>query len=474
MVENELNFEIEWKYGNFKFYDSLLDTSNKKDYVPSVYNYFLESHFVKLMQEYCEVKTNSTLNSELLKIMQYDTNVEVFIDNIRYIVSRISKLKSSGDKNIPDAKYLQKWLSGVNVAPVDGVTDGHRYYAVQTGALEEFCSKFNINIDKLNINYYANYKTTLLRQDTLTRLFKKALRGINNYYVEKYNILNIIGNAFYNDEYGKYFNKNNIVGKMQLIIDQNRYNKFIQVFVNSIKLWASYYLNSIHKIDNDQSKVFLEVMSSCSLANQNKLWKEKYANYKDGCFAILHVESNRHGISNDKSYFSLSGVYDYKDQKIFNINPSECDNMKDLVEKLNNCFFKGKYTHSPLSNSCKRYAEFISSKQDSVKLMRSNKFVTLSDDYKTISTKDARILGLNYGCCERKLIASLDEPKNFSNNTKIFYIKYAPCEKCEPAIIDAKGKKIIYAIYDSPYEMKMRRIKHIDTPIRLTLKKIYL
>jgi hypothetical protein len=64
------------------------------------------------------------------------------------------------------------------------------------------------------------------------------------------------------------------------------------------------------------------------------------------------------------------------------------------------------------------------------------------------SNKD---LGTLFGCCERKIIAKLQNMGiPFSYSKAIFYCRYNPCEKCVPAI-----KKSDFYYLEAPHEKKI-------------------
>ena len=79
-------------------------------------------------------------------------------------------------------------------------------------------------------------------------------------------------------------------------------------------------------------------------------------------------------------------------------------------------------------------------------------------------------VGDAYGCCERKMLAWCENNNLISksaNDSLMFYIKYLPCEKCQPAIQNYNS--LIYALYinyndmvkkllsNKPIEIKMAR-----------------
>ena len=63
--------------------------------------------------------------------------------------------------------------------------------------------------------------------------------------------------------------------------------------------------------------------------------------------------------------------------------------------------------------------------------------------------------------------------KKIDDINKIFCIKYVPCEKCQQAILDEKGNKEIYAIYNNSHEMRMIDRKQVIKNEKLYLKERY-
>lgn len=135
----------------------------------------------------------------------------------------------------------------------------------------------------------------------------------------------------------------------------------------------------------------------------------KYREKENGCYAIMTNES-------DVVYYALSGVRERE------------DSLNELCEEL-------------------RKIGVPSENAERCRVVDGMVFFGIEKDnegkifYKPIQYKDkGNIHEKNYACCERKILAH----PNLSNNNS-FFIRWAPCEKCCPALINRYKK--IYA-YD--------------------------
>ena len=464
-----LEIDFEWKYGNYSFVDSFTNIDERIDYHPFIYNYFLEAHIIKLIEEYFEIESKSEYNRvDLLKRIIYDNNVEIYIDNVRYIVSSINRLwlfdrainyyKENTKKEVyEDLRILNENVNNVS----------NRFYIKRIDDLASICDKYSFDSKKLKFEYDAQ-NGMYINENVLKSIITKIISNNNSQDSEKFDVLNDIKNAFLNvDNYHYGINTFEIAF---LLFNEEKCQSFISRFINNTKKNISDYLNGVDYKANVYTGEFDRIVNNSNLHFQNKLWKEKYAKTKTGCFATLHIRTSYNGIEIVKSFYSLSGANDYVGKHDFKIDPKKKKDIDDLASRLNKCFFGGKYIYAPLSDLTKRYT-LIQNDNEPIRFIFNNGFKQVDDDTRNI--KNAELLGLNYGCCERKLIASIDQYKKIDNIDKIFCIKYVPCEKCQQAILDEKGNKEIYAIYNNSHEMRMIDRKHIIRPEKLYLKERY-
>lgn len=472
-MDNKYKLNFEWKYGDFNFRDSLSDIEDNNLYEPLTYNYFLEAHTIKLIEDYFATETkNEQRRKELYELMLYDTNIEIFIDNVRGLISSINNIEAIDRNDNFSNENIENLIVSLQNLKENIDDDYDRYYIRNENALLEFCENFNIDISKINIKHDIYNKITYIDKNTLEKLLKILISNIENNYTKKYNILSDIKKTFLNFDKQSHYDKDDIFQIAFIIFSNKDYDKYILNFIQNVKDKIITFLNSIalNSISNRQK--FSDILNSCSPIEQSKLWNRRYAIGKTGCFATLHIKRNSNGKFINESYFSLSGAKDYNDHDRFNIDVKKYNEIRDLANTLNECFFNKKYIYAQLSNLCKAYTWPIFDKNDIIKF-RPNGFIQLADDYKIYDSGNASALGFTYGCCERKLIANIDKYKTIDDIKKTFYIKYVPCEKCQQAILDEKGEKEIYAVYNDSYEMKMLDKKYALKPKKLSVKERY-
>lgn len=165
----------------------------------------------------------------------------------------------------------------------------------------------------------------------------------------------------------------------------------------------------------------------------------KYSGKKQGCYTIFVLP-------NGEKYWALSGTDSWDRNKRLQ--------MEMLVKYIfDNTFgwhhVTNIYTknhgirYCPIRKKTMRYTEVIEPDSNS-KIKYVSKKEKLGDDLKTRridKRKDdyLRKIGLTYGCCERKIMSYLSD---FNGIT--IYSRWAPCEKCMPAIFEL-GKYTYYA-----------------------------
>ena len=165
----------------------------------------------------------------------------------------------------------------------------------------------------------------------------------------------------------------------------------------------------------------------------------KYSGKKQGCYTIFVLP-------NGEKYWALSGTDSWDRNKRLQ--------MEMLVKYIfDNTFgwhhVTNIYTknhgirYCPIRKKTMRYTEVIEPDSNS-KIKYVDKKEKLGDDLKTRridKRKDdyLRKIGLTYGCCERKIMSYLSD---FNGIT--IYSRWAPCEKCMPAIFEL-GKYTYYA-----------------------------
>ncbi|GEM_PF-1732660 len=220
-----------------------------------------------------------------------------------------------------------------------------------------------------------------------------------------------------------------------------------ELFVRSLLMcdWAVFFINAFPKGQKILYSIkdilygMKDIFSSSP--NEEKDWKEiieKYYPEKQGCFCVVLTDD-------DKIYFALSG-FDYQGGKI--IRPKiEC--FKKLAKYIISELNLKKDSYCSLNDATKRYTE-IQSSRNSIKYIQGDpKFVYFFKDIKNNKINTQK-LGAMFGCCERKILGFIELSQGKKDNYgKIsFFSRWAPCEKCMPAIYLQK-KYCFYAFADS-------------------------
>ena len=225
-----------------------------------------------------------------------------------------------------------------------------------------------------------------------------------------------------------------------------------ELFVRSLLMcdWAVFFINvfpkgqkilySIKDILYGMKDIF------SSSPNEEKDWKEiieKYYPTGTGCFCVALT-------GGDKIYFALSG-FDYQGEKIINSKKikNKIEWYKKLAEYIISELNLKKDSYCSLNDATKRYTEIQSSIKSIKYIQGEPNFVYFFKDIKN-NKIDTRKLGAMFGCCERKILGSIELSQGKKDNYgKIsFFSRWAPCEKCMPAIYLQK-KYCFYAFADS-------------------------
>ena len=135
-----------------------------------------------------------------------------------------------------------------------------------------------------------------------------------------------------------------------------------------------------------------------------------------GCYALCAV--------GNQNYFALSG-YDYASSG----TPPTNNNDVDVVAKAIGLSLKG-FKRAVLNDKVKRYATYVSAKQIV--------FDGVENEYGNELLMENSFLAQNYSCCERKILSIIpNSEKDIS-----FFIRFKPCKRCLPAMIDKKDRHI--------------------------------
>ena len=226
--------------------------------------------------------------------------------------------------------------------------------------------------------------------------------------------------------------------------------------------WSSFFIKilpkGIKKLENikdlfEKSRDWWIGNKEISSATYSKVVR-KYNRDKKSCFVIA--------IMDNKDYISLSG-FDY-DGKILEGVKSYTERYKKIMNIVEKNVLEKKAVHCNLNDLTKRYTEIVDNKKpNSIKYIESYSY--LKEDLKreflgnSVSTynwsnvtEDRRNdYGYTFGCCERKILGKvLPEGRESLEQKILFFSRWAPCEKCRPAIYLQKNS--CYYAYADKYE----------------------
>ncbi len=190
-------------------------------------------------------------------------------------------------------------------------------------------------------------------------------------------------------------------------------------------------------INDDYDTKLLEVEKFFEGKKIGGIWNTKkmkqiMCKYSDGggCFAIMHTQVD--------DYFALSGRQDYSGG-VWDSVLDVSSEIEQIAKTINSALFANKYIWARLSDSTRRYTNLHNHGEDPSAIHR---FVELGTDWNNPKVDDKNTIGTTYGCCERKLQAA----HNDYLFDKDFYVRWAPCKRCIPALADEKGISRIFTI----------------------------
>lgn len=128
-------------------------------------------------------------------------------------------------------------------------------------------------------------------------------------------------------------------------------------------------------------------------------------------------------LAGDQKYFALSG-YDYASSGTSSTNNKDIDAVANATAlSLKN------FKRAVLNDEVKRYAIYISAEQISF-----DRSEPVYGEERSMSCIPLDFLKQNYSCCERKILSVIPDTVNNIS----FFIRFKPCKRCLPAMVDKK------------------------------------
>lgn len=416
-------------------------------------DYLCDIHSVVEMRKY--VKKSDLANNENLyshvvnSIFTYDIILQKKIDIVKLNLSiLINGMLDTSENELED--LIIKYLEYIQIVLDDKFIALQELYRVSDLIIESAGFENNQNLIE-NIEYINNWIDTLQaldqtltkeRRNDIKRLIQNKANKIPAVLGEVYNLrFKIMKIILHRRWYSRWhilniaisqrlfhYERHELIQKMiqDVIDEQNNMVDLDELFKSPPSI--SYHISKMESYINKN----ISILDDYGKTIVGHKLMSKYTSGK-GCFAIMEV------VGKD-NYFSLSSQDDYLGSTHSGFLTLKC-NIESLAYSINRDVFQGKFRWAPLSDDTKRYTILIKSEEDKNKYIGTP--ITLSSDTEPLN---ANIVGSTYGCCERKMLAACNNDKL----DKIIYSRWAPCEKCMPALYEEKGNVRIFALFEKP------------------------
>ena len=214
----------------------------------------------------------------------------------------------------------------------------------------------------------------------------------------------------------------------QMVLSDGTYNNYVTTVSNNVvdevNSKTNIYLSVDSIVDEKFGEIIADIRNSInSLPGKDPAFGE-HREGKKGCFSVFDMNGMR--------VVSLSGPWDIEDPSILsyvNFSDNKKKSNQALQTKVDNIIFQSKIKYDAqarLSLNTKRYI-------DNKNNVYSNG-QSVADAMK-IKAASSEIMN-DFKCCERKIFAHVG---SLVGDCKLF-VKYAPCDKCRPAIKDVLKK----------------------------------
>lgn len=207
-----------------------------------------------------------------------------------------------------------------------------------------------------------------------------------------------------------------------------------ELFLKSLLVcdWTDFFVEVFPK----GQKVLCDIKALFNSSPHNKEeWKkrelfkgkvEKYYPNEPGCFCIVITDGS-------KGYFALSG-FDYQGENIVK-HKEDVEKYKKLAECMMVELKLENYSYCSLNYATKRYTELTCHGAPIIYIQNEPNFTYFNDDIKN-KKYTIEILKNIFACCERKILGYIESGKEEEESCRkiSFFSRWAPCEKCMPAI----------------------------------------
>lgn len=408
------------------------------------------------------------------QMFNYETLVQIYIDLAKIDISNLLEVsKTVSDRSLERMfyKYVVNILEVVDMYNIYNIEDKEQklkqlnldYQVLIRSFSRDKLEELNGWMNRLlTTNDYSEKELRKIRS-TVWKLLTKIPKKISLYNEWRYKV---IKESVKNSKLNTYFSKNECL-LMGISIDlyESNLNSFIYMIKNRMEEFQQSLL-SVDDILGDTTLIKDKLMIFADFFNSRESIMDKKGNIivgknlikkyqtEQGCFGIMEVDGG-------DNYFALSSRDDYMGS-VHNVVMLK-SNMKFLANEINRVMFSNSYKWATLSDSTKRYTTFTCSPdKKNIKIMPVA--IELGADTE-VSHADS--IGLNYGCCERKMqSACVDSVSN-----KIFYTRWAPCKQCLPALLTEMGNIRIFSLYTNFDDFKNSKCSYGECEISNTIQK---
>lgn len=219
-----------------------------------------------------------------------------------------------------------------------------------------------------------------------------------------------------------------------------------EFFVRSLLMcyWDDFFINMFPK----GQKILYSIKDKFSSKLNRPEGSKKYSKEK-GCFCVAITDDG-------KRYFALSGV-DYQGKEFIDSKKVDVKKYKKLAKCLiSELELKG-CLYCSLNHYTKSYTEITKHDEPIIYIKNKPNFIYFCEYIKnevkikgSVGDDTINKVGNIFACCERKILGYIELSQGKKDNYgKIsFFSRWAPCEKCMPAIYLQK-KYCFYAFADS-------------------------
>ena len=409
----------------------------------SIFDYWSEAHVVSTMVD------PGFFNHNISEVVRQELISKIFISELKKDLSIL--LRFDNDINAWNSNDFRSANFPINKLPQ--LVDAIKLFFVKVE--RKRTKQFSSNIEKFLKNLDAIYGGNLPKQ------VEKIKRACNRNNLLPFQIKSKIISILKKD-LGINFNESAFMTRKKYFFKLDKKYNLTKYSMEDYREFA-YFPEKLLARLNDlivdlryQLRDFNKDSNFYKFQNYFKdIPEDKLGGYYDknrGCFAIMKTEN--------RGYFALSGWYDchHNNNNIINEpNWEPFDAMQNLANDINSKVFSNSYIWSPLTDDVLTYyshKDLDKFKLETAKPLDSPK--TLSQCIKEFPKGWSDVIANPtyrlFSCCEKKLLAQIDDQICDQKCTSLkFFIRYTPCHLCMAPMKETANKVLInvYSLADN-------------------------